>query len=195
MKVLFLKILFLITLLFLPPLSASAQQKPIIDIDGNNWRQWAPQQKSSFLEGFISCAHYVITYNKDHIKYAGEEFTPKKGSEIYLASLDEKKKTFTRQEMQLLMEYAAFSETSVLGNYSVANITLGQISDGLDSFYRDPNNRKIKISDAIYVVKRQNQGASSEELEMLCQWLRSDRAPDKRYYTDKDGKKKFLYFP
>jgi hypothetical protein len=167
----------------------------IEDMDGNDWRQWTPPNKFSFIGGFLSGAHYVITYNIGHIKYGAENFTPEKGGEIYLASFDEKKKTFTRQEVQLLMEYAAYSETSVLGNYSVGNTTTGQISDGLDSFYGDFKNRKIKISDALYVVKKQIHGASSEEIEMLCQWLRSDRDPGKRFYKDKDGKGKYITFP
>lgn len=195
MKALFLKVLFLITLLFLAPLSGSAQQKTIEDNDGNDWRGWVPQHKISFIMGFIAGAHYVITYNIDNTKYGGENFTPQKGSEIYLSFFDAKKKTFTRQEVELLMEYGAYSQVIALGKYSVGNIIIGQILDGLDSFYGDFKNRKIKISDAIYVVKKQIQGASSEEVEMLCQWLRSDRSSDKRFYTDKDGKTQLIYFP
>jgi len=112
-----------------------------------------------------------------------------------LVSLTGKKETFTRQEMESLMEYAAYLETSKLDKYYVADTTGKQIVDGLETFYFEPKNQKIKIKDAVYLVKKQIQGASSEEIEVLCQWLRSDPDPKKRYYKDKDGKMKSISFP
>jgi len=172
-----------------------AQQKTIEGYDGIDWKKWNAMHKLSFIEGFQSAARYVIDYSIDHAKYAGDNFTPQKGAEMFLVSLTEKKETFTRQEMELLMEYAAYLETSKLDKYYVADATGRQIVDGLETFYFDFKNQKIKISDAVYLVKKQIQGTSPEEIEVLCQWLRSDPDPKKRYYKDKDGKMKSISFP
>jgi len=196
MKIPFFKTsLFVITLLFLSPVIGMAQQKTIEGYDGTDWKKWNAMHKLSFIEGFQSGARYVVDYSIDHAKYAGDNFTPQKGAEMFLVSLTEKKETFTRQEMELLMEYAAYLETSKLDKYYVADATGRQIVDGLETFYFDFKNQKIKISDAVYLVKKQIQGTSPEEIEVLCQWLRSDPDPKKRYYKDKDGKMKSISFP
>jgi len=196
MKIPFFKTsLFVITLLLLCPGIGIAQQKTIEGYDGTDWKKWNAMHKLSFIEGFLSGARYVVDYNIDHAKYAGDNFTPQKGAEMFLVSLTEKKETFTRQEMELLMEYAAYLEISKLDKYYVADTTGRQIVDGLETFYFDFKNQKIKISDAIYLVRKQIQGTPPEEIEVLCEWLRSDPDPKKRYYKDKDGKMKSISFP
>jgi len=195
MKISFFKTPFFVTLLLLCPMIGLAQQKTIERYDGSHWKQWNAIHKLSFIEGLQSGAHYVVDCNIDHAKYAGDNFTPQKGAEIFLVSLTEKKESFTRQETELLMEYAAYLETSKLDKYYIADITVRQIVDGLETFYFDPKNQKIKISDALYLAKKQIQGASSEEIEVLSQWLRSDPDPKKRYYKDKDGKRRSISFP
>ncbi|MGD0625712.1 MAG: hypothetical protein ABSB32_13450 [Thermodesulfobacteriota bacterium] len=195
MKISIFKTPFLITLLLLCPAMGIAQQKTIEMYDGSDWENWSATHKLYFIEGFLSGAHYIIDFHMGHTHYAGDKFTPQKGFEFYLSTIGEEKKTFTREEMELLMEYAAYEEKSDLGKYYVADITLGQIVDGLNTFYGDFKNRRIRISDAVYVVKKQIQGASSEEIEVLCQWLRSDRDAKKQFYKDKDGKMRYIPFP
>ena len=62
---------------------------------------------------------------------------------MFLVSLTEKKESFTRQETELLMEYAAYLETSKLDKYYIADIPVRQIVDGLETFYFDPKNQTV----------------------------------------------------
>jgi len=49
-----------------------------------------------------------------------------------------------------------------LDDISLSDITVGQIKDGTNVFYNDFSNRRIKIVDAIYVVKTQIKGNDPE---------------------------------
>lgn len=55
---------------------------------------------------------------------------------------------------------------------SVKNITVGQVKDGIDAFYKDFSNRRIKIIDAIYVVKMQIEGKNSELINAQIRYLK-----------------------
>ena len=52
-------------------------------------------------------------------------------------------------------------------------VTVGQISDGLDAFYRDHRNRSIVVSDGFEIVLRSLKG---EDVEKLIQARRSSAA-------------------
>ena len=171
MKITFFKTSLFVTLLLLCPIIGLAQQKAIERYDGSDWKQWNAIHKLSFIEGFLSGAHYIVDNNIGHAKYAGENFTPQKGAEKFLLSLIEKKETFTRQEMELLMEYAAYLETSKLDKYYVADTTVRKIVDGLDTFYFDSKNQKIKISDAVYLVKKKYRGHLLKRLKFSANGL------------------------
>jgi len=54
-----------------------------------------------------------------------------------------------------------------------AHATVGEISDGLDAFYRDPRNRSIKLSDGFEIVLRSIKG---EDVEKLIRARRSSAA-------------------
>jgi hypothetical protein len=54
-----------------------------------------------------------------------------------------------------------------------SKLTIGELSDGLDTFYRDVRNRSILLSDAIDVVVRSIKG---EDVEKLLQAKRSSAA-------------------
>jgi hypothetical protein len=45
-----------------------------------------------------------------------------------------------------------------------ANVTVGQISDGLDTFYRDYRNRSINLADGFEIVVRSIKGENVEAL-------------------------------
>jgi hypothetical protein len=51
-----------------------------------------------------------------------------------------------------------------------ANLTVGQISDGLDAFYRDYRNRSINLADGFEIVLRSIKG---EDVEALTRARRS----------------------
>jgi len=52
------------------------------------------------------------------------------------------------------------------------NMTIGQISDGVDAFYKDFSNRRIKIIDALYVVKMQIEGENPELIDVQIRYLK-----------------------
>ena len=110
---------------------------------------------------------------------------------------DEKKpkKTFSRSEVALLLNYQLANRNIGLHQYSISGVTNDQLIDGLNVLYGDFKNKGIKIRDAIYIVKKQIKGASSEDIEAALQYLRADKDDSKRFYTDKDGKKKYVSFP
>jgi hypothetical protein len=82
-----------------------------------------------------------------------------------------------------------------LYSYGIIEITNGQLVEGLNAFYNDFKNKQVKIWDAIYVVKKQIKGASTEEIEAVLQFLRVDKDYKNLPYTDKDGKRKCATFP
>jgi hypothetical protein len=54
----------------------------------------------------------------------------------------------------------------------VWNLTVGQITEGLDEFYKDYENKQILIKDAIYIICKEAKGESSEKIEREKQILR-----------------------
>ena len=55
---------------------------------------------------------------------------------------------------------------------SLYNITMGQIQDGIDTFYKDFSNRRIKIVDAIFIVKMQIQGENPTLIDAQIRHLK-----------------------
>jgi len=55
---------------------------------------------------------------------------------------------------------------------SLYNITAGQIVDGINNFYKDFSNRKIKIVDAVFVVNMQIKGKALELINAQVRYLK-----------------------
>jgi len=55
---------------------------------------------------------------------------------------------------------------------SLINITAGQIKDGIDAFYKDFSNRRIKVIDVIYIVKMQIEGKNPELIDAQIRYLK-----------------------
>ena len=63
-----------------------------------------------------------------------------------------------------------------LENKYLLNVTAGQVRDGLNNFYEDYRNRKIMVSDAIWLVLQSIGGTPKEEMEkMIEEWRRNTR--------------------
>jgi len=173
------------------------------DFDGNTWVSWTALQKLSFLTGFISASSHVIWEGINEVYYSSNfgaiEYNDKKAQKVWGVFYDTEKKkktTFTRQEVSLALDSVITNNNQGLYKFNVFNITIGQLNEGLDLFYNDFKNKQIKLSSAIYVVKKQIEGASVEEIDTLSQWLRGGSKDfSKRFYIDKEGKKKFISFP
>jgi len=64
-----------------------------------------------------------------------------------------------------------FLETSI-SNLGLFSMTVGQVTDGIDVFYKDFQNRMIKIIDAVYVIMAQIEGKSPELIQAQIRYLR-----------------------
>lgn len=82
-----------------------------------------------------------------------------------------------------------------LAEYFIGNMSPGQIISGIDSLYGDFKNKQIKLLFAVYIIKKQINGGSAEEIEAILQYFRSNMDPGKLAYIDKDGKKKMATLP
>lgn len=197
------KLLFLGALLFLFPVLSIAEKEDVGDFDGNNWAIWSSERKLTFLGGFLSASGYIVEESKEGLFYSKafglKEYDAEKSSKIWDIFYDtekRKKASFTRSDVALLLDSQIISRNDGVSKYSIYGITTGQIFQGLNLFYEDFKNRQIKLPSAIYVIKKQITGASTEEIEALVQWLRGGGKDfSKRFYIDKEGKKKFVSFP
>lgn len=57
------------------------------------------------------------------------------------------------------------TEDPKIARYDFGKITIGQLSDGVDEFYKDFRNKNIDINQAMFYVRDQLKGKSSKELE------------------------------
>jgi len=64
-----------------------------------------------------------------------------------------------------------------LDKISLHKITVGQIRDGVETFYKDFSNRKVKVVDAIYVVKMLIGGVVKEVIEAQIRYLKMQPLP------------------
>lgn len=171
----------LMLLLILIPIQSWSETTDISENDGNNWRTWDRVKKVFFIEGYIFGSSKVIKENYDSIS---DDYNEKDGNQIYLdyyASFldtieDESKKIlFSNKETKLIIDKETIFKNNRLRRYGIFNITVGQMGDGLDVLYEDFKNRSIPITDAIYVVKKQINGASNDDVERILLYLRSGK--------------------
>lgn len=197
------KKLLVIAILVLLPTICYAQKEDIGDFGGNTWLTWTTVEKISFLRGFISASGYITSEASGSTYYcslvASTEYNADKAQNVWNIYYDTGKKnkaTFTRQDVSLILDSEILSRNESLSKFGIYRITVGQVNEGLNLFYNDFKNKQIKLPSAAHVVKKQIEGASSEEIEALVQWLRGGGKDfTKRYYVDKEGKKKYATFP
>jgi len=191
-KSIFVLIVFLSTF----PLYLHAERQDVSKFDGNDWNEWQVFRKYNFISGFIAGTAYVVEYN---MQTQEENYDSDKASEIFVSYVwpDEKKpkNLFSRKEISLLLGNTKEAFNSSLFRYMILGITNDQIVDGLNLLYTDFKNRQIKLTDAIYVVKKQIRGASPEEIEAILLYLRAEKDYKKLFYTNKEGKRNYASFP
>ena len=139
---------------------ASAGKKDILEDDGTDWTTGPDSWKIGYVAGIItgaSVANYEVV---NHTFYTladllGNEFKLEKDS------LDR-----------------------ILNKITLAGITIGQIMDGMNDFYNDFSNRRIKMVDAIYIVKMQIKGEDLELIDSQIRYLKMQPL-DKKIYLEK----------
>lgn len=169
-------LIILIALLFCHP--AFADKTVVSEFDGTEWQSWGEAKKFHFLTGFLLGSSYVIKHNEPFLQ---KDFKIQQFDEMRRRlSLGNSKKrkspqnTFTKEEVILWGHYRASMIQSGLKDYAIYEITVSQLSKGIDDLYKEARNTKIKMADAIYAVKKQIQGASPDEMENMLMYLRRD---------------------
>ena len=161
-------------------ITPSAAKADITDIDGHQWKEMSGLSKNSFLIGFISGSDFVAYDNIDQMS----EDMPSEVADVIMEAGQRKAIKFRNDRLR---------------KYRILNIKVGQLSEGLDKFYSDYRNYRIKIQQAIYIVVREIRGASPEEISAITEKLRS--YPDgvlggtRINYIDKFGQKQSSEFP
>jgi hypothetical protein len=166
----------LLALLFCHPVFA---EKTIVsEFAGPEWQGWSEAKKYHFLTGFLSGSSYVIKKNEP---FMAKDAHVRQFDDMRkrLSLRPEKKKkavrdAFSKEEVILWGHYRASMIQNGLADYAVYEITVSDLSKGIDDFYKDSQNSKIPIADAIQVVKRQIKGASRDEIEKMLLYLRGD---------------------
>ena len=90
--------------------------------------------------------------------------------------------TVVRNEFYFFVDKEIYNK--ILNRINIADVTVGQIMDGMDAFYNDFSNRRIKIVDAIYVVKMQIKGEDPELIDSQIRYLKMQPL-DKKMYLEK----------
>jgi len=175
MKTLFVGILIIICL----STPALAEKTIVSEFDGTDWQGWTEIKKFNFLSGFLLGCSYVVKKN--------EPFLPK---DTYAKPFDDMRKRlsgpgggkkkkpaqniFSKEDVIMWGHYRASMIQEGLADYAVYEITVNQLSKGMDELYREGKNSTIKIADALYVVKKQIRGASAAEIENILMSVRGD---------------------
>jgi hypothetical protein len=166
-----------VVLLLWPLAIASAEGGDPRGPNGFDWLKSGKNAKEAYVEGFVWGIAYVAFETKGVLLF--RNLVDKKAEEViealWSSTLNkDNKRTFTLEEVRLLLGSEQDFELHLLADYLVVGLPVGQIAEGLDSFYADYKNKQIHIFDAIYVVSRQIKGGPPEEIEAICQWLRAN---------------------
>ena len=161
--------------LFLFPVSSHA----ISEYDGHEWSNWTTFEKGKFLIGFTSGSGYVVSSSWDPL------FETEKNIFAKIMGVTERE----------IEKYKRIQRHHILG------ITIGQLKDGLNSFYNDFRNKRIRLGTAIYIVKKQIEVSPPEEVNAIIHHLRKHPKHDDysfftgMKYKDKSGNERQVIFP
>lgn len=132
--------------------------KSISDDDGNDWNSSDTNTKISYMKGFISSSCFVASNNDD----------------IGLTLIDPSSvvskiigSAISEQEYKMRKK-----KNDTLKRYCITDIPIGQIIDGLNVFYKDFKNRQIRLDLSVYIVRKQIEGASNQEIETILLFSR-----------------------
>lgn len=196
------KKLLCIIFIVLYPCLLSAEKANISELNGNDWKSLSHANKTAFTLGVISSANYVAKQNISYTPIIPEhEYDTKKA--IALFSGFEKSKSrkpiaYSKKEVDLMREHDRRIGNYSLRRYSIFSITNIQLYEGLETLYNDSKNTNILLNEAVYLVRKQLQGASEAEIQAILLWLRTparERTFDQLIYTDKMEKAFYVTFP
>jgi hypothetical protein len=71
----------------------------------------------------------------------------------------------------------AVSSYDQFANKYLTNVTNGQVVRGLDEFYSDYRNRRIKVTSGVWIVHNEISGKSKDERQKLIETYRKNAIP------------------
>lgn len=146
-------ILLLFICLYFIVVNSFSESRLLRDQDGNDWIRANEWLKLGLISGIIMGVSLAVDYKPeiDILKFIREV---KHNSSLLLKTLD--------------LKYY-FNH---LDKIPLFNITVGQLKDGLDAFYKDFSVRRIKIIDAVYIVKMQIEGNDPDLINAQILYLK-----------------------
>ena len=141
-----------------------AETMYLLEKDGTDWREFSESFKTCWVSGFISGADVVVremAREGSRLDYALEVIGKEEPASVSgLVKVEVVNKTIGER-------------------LSLAGITVGQLRDGMDKFYENFANRKIKQVDVIYIVKMQIKGVNPDLIDAQIRYLQMQPTPPK----------------
>lgn len=196
------RLILIIFIVVLYPCLLNAEKLNISEMNGNDWKTLSYANKLAFSLGVITSANYIARQNISYAPIVPEqEYDSKKAVALFSGfekSKSRKSIVYDKKEVDLMREHNRRTGNDLLKRYFIFSITNMQLYEGLEKLYDDINNRNIVLNEAVYVVKKQIQGASNEEIQAILLWLRTpadQRSFDQLIYKNKTGKAFYATFP
>jgi hypothetical protein len=131
-----------------------AQQRDLLDLDGNDWNSYPEIEKLGFTQGF------ALAVNLGWALFPSDQLLIK----------EDALKNTREEYMGIMLNRKDFMDK--LYGITLFDITMGQFIAGLDTFYKDFSNYRIKVVDAIFVIKMQIQGKNPRLIEAQVRYLK-----------------------
>lgn len=128
---------------------AFGNKNDIMKFDGTDWNGFSDSVRIGYIVGVLTGIDLGI-----------------ESAEIIKSVYDVEKKASSRISTILKI---FLDETN---NFNVGHITAGQLKEGIDTFYNDFANKRIKIIDTLLVVKLQIQGKNPDYINTQTRYLR-----------------------
>jgi hypothetical protein len=172
-----------IFILLLCVTEGNASDTSSMKFDGNEWIKLDKTVKIFLLAGFITGNEYVALHHKTPLDKFDDPEDSRLGVEIEKMKESEKM-PLSKEQISTLRQEGYFTINRSLEAYDLSGIVVNQILDGLDELYKDVPNRKIKLEDAVYIVKKEIKGISKDDLEQILLFFRTGREVGKLDQTD-----------
>jgi len=132
----------------------------VTDLDGNTWKMLPKSWKFGFVHGFIS-----------GISVALSEAAPINKNINFLPEVVYYLDATTKTKKKWYIRACKFPAEKV----EMYNITVDQLCEGIETFYKEYRNRNIEMVNAIYIVKAEIRGKDPGYIKAQTRWLRKPR--------------------
>ena len=169
---------------------------------GDTWRSLSKGKKTVLTDGIILGINNVVKENMVFLPESGstkrnDELAEKLEKLLVLYIRQKFARKPTEDEVRLLLTYEKELRNKKLIEFGVFDVSVKEIIAGVDRLYEEPKNRNIAIVDAMYLVRKKSQGAPTEDMERLVNYLRGGKK-DRALLNVKDerGKtRRIIHFP